>query len=115
MSNGRPRLLLLLILVAGATVPVPARASGGEVLRAALPPGINMENRLCVRLTAEGQVRNCLFSRTEWDARALLRGGGSDDQLAELVRDCVWAKAPAHGIGSDNFTRPDRAMHQIGG
>jgi cyclic pyranopterin phosphate synthase len=70
-------------------------------------------NRL--RLTAEGQVRNCLFSTVEWDARAILRGGGSDDQLAELVRDCVWAKAPAHGIGSDDFVRPERAMHQIGG
>ena len=40
-------------------------------------------NRL--RLTAEGQVRNCLFSTVEWDARALLRGGGSDDEIAALV------------------------------
>lgn len=70
-------------------------------------------NRL--RLTAEGQVRNCLFSTSEWDARAILRGGGSDDDLASLVRDCVRAKAPAHGIGSDDFARPDRAMYQIGG
>jgi cyclic pyranopterin phosphate synthase len=68
-----------------------------------------------LRLTAEGQVRNCLFSTTEWDARALLRGGGSDDQIADLVRDCIWAKAPAHGIGSDDFVRPERAMYQIGG
>jgi len=68
-----------------------------------------------LRLTAEGQVRNCLFSTTEWDARALLRGGGSDDQIADLVRDCVWAKARAHGIGSDEFVRPERAMYQIGG
>ncbi len=70
-------------------------------------------NRL--RLTAEGQVRNCLFSTTEWDARAILRGGGSDDQLASLVRECVWAKAAAHGIGGDDFTPPQRAMYQIGG
>jgi GTP 3',8-cyclase len=68
-----------------------------------------------LRLTAEGHVRNCLFSSKEWDARALLRGGGTDDQIAELVRDCVWAKAPAHGIGSDSFVRPERAMYQIGG
>ena len=68
-----------------------------------------------LRLTAEGQVRNCLFSTTEWDARALLREGGSDDQIADLVRDCVWAKAPAHGIGSEDFVRPERAMYQIGG
>jgi cyclic pyranopterin phosphate synthase len=68
-----------------------------------------------LRLTAEGQVRNCLFSTREWDARRLLREGGSDDEIAELVRDCVWAKAPAHGIGGVNFVRPERAMYQIGG
>ena len=68
-----------------------------------------------LRLTAEGQVRNCLFSTREWDARQLLREGGSDDEIADLVRDCVWAKAPAHGIGSDDFVRPERAMYQIGG
>jgi cyclic pyranopterin phosphate synthase len=68
-----------------------------------------------LRLTAEGQVRNCLFSTREWDARALLRGNGTDDEIVSLVRDCVWAKAPAHGIGSDDFVRPERAMYQIGG
>jgi cyclic pyranopterin phosphate synthase len=68
-----------------------------------------------LRLTAEGQVRNCLFSTKEWDARRLLREGGSDDEIADLVRDCVWAKAPVHGIGSDEFVRPERAMYQIGG
>jgi cyclic pyranopterin phosphate synthase len=70
-------------------------------------------NRL--RVTAEGQVRNCLFSTVEWDARALLRGGGTDDELRELVRDSVAAKAAAHGIGSADFQRPERAMYQIGG
>jgi cyclic pyranopterin phosphate synthase len=73
------------------------------------------ENCDRLRLTAEGQVRNCLFSTVEWDARALLRGGGSDDEIAQLVRDCVWAKAPAHGIGNADFVRPERAMYQIGG
>lgn len=68
-----------------------------------------------LRLTAEGQVRNCLFSTVEWDARALLRSGASGDEIAQLVRDCVWAKAPAHGIGSEGFVRPERAMYQIGG
>jgi cyclic pyranopterin phosphate synthase len=68
-----------------------------------------------LRLTAEGQVRNCLFSTAEWDARALLRGGGTDDELADVIRDCVLAKAPAHGIGSAEFVRPERAMYQIGG
>ena len=70
-------------------------------------------NRL--RLTAEGQVRNCLFSTVEWDARQLLRAGGSDDELRDLVRDCIAAKAQAHGIGGDEFLRPERAMYQIGG
>jgi cyclic pyranopterin phosphate synthase len=70
-------------------------------------------NRL--RLTAEGKVRNCLFSTVEWDARAVLRGGGSDDDLAELVRDCIWNKKPGHGIDSDQFVKPQRAMYQIGG
>jgi cyclic pyranopterin phosphate synthase len=70
-------------------------------------------NRL--RITAEGQVRNCLFSTVEWDARKILRGGGSDDELAELVRACIQAKKPGHGIDSPEFVRPERAMYQLGG
>lgn len=70
-------------------------------------------NRL--RLTAEGQIRNCLFSETEWDARALLRGSASDDQLRQIMRDCVTAKHAAHGIGESDFQKPERAMYQIGG
>jgi cyclic pyranopterin phosphate synthase len=70
-------------------------------------------NRL--RITAEGQVRNCLFSTQEWDARALLRGGGSDADLADLVRACVGAKKTGHGSDSPGFVRPRRAMFQIGG
>jgi len=70
-------------------------------------------NRL--RLTAEGQVRNCLFSTVEWDARELLRGGGTDKQIAELVRACVAAKKPGHGMDEPDFLRPEKAMYQIGG
>jgi cyclic pyranopterin phosphate synthase len=70
-------------------------------------------NRL--RITAEGQVRNCLFSTVEWDARALMRGGSSDDELCELLRDCIWNKQPAHGVGEADFVKPARAMYQIGG
>lgn len=70
-------------------------------------------NRL--RITAEGQVRNCLFSSVEWDARAVMRGGGSDRQLIDLVRDCVGAKKPGHGIDEPDFLRPARPMYQIGG
>ena len=70
-------------------------------------------NRL--RLTADGKVRNCLFSTVEWDARAVLRSGGSDEALAALVQDCVGAKKAGHGIDSSEFVRPERAMYQIGG
>jgi cyclic pyranopterin phosphate synthase len=70
-------------------------------------------NRL--RLTAEGQIRNCLFSTEEWDARAVLRGGGSDEDLIELIRASIGAKRAGHGINSDEFIKPQRAMYQIGG
>ncbi|MBX9787975.1 MAG: GTP 3',8-cyclase MoaA [Pirellulales bacterium] len=70
-----------------------------------------------LRLTAEGKLRNCLFSTTEWDARAILRGGRADVDtlLTTLVRDCVREKRRAHGINTDEFIRPERAMYQIGG
>lgn len=68
-----------------------------------------------LRMTAEGQFRNCLFSTTEWDARHVLRGGGSDQDLRQLVVDCVRAKKAGHGIDSPDFLRPERAMYQIGG
>lgn len=70
-------------------------------------------NRL--RLTAEGKMRNCLFSTTEWDIRELLRSDGTDEQIMQRVRDCVSAKKAGHGIDSDSFERPERAMYQIGG
>ncbi|MBS0208696.1 MAG: GTP 3',8-cyclase MoaA [Planctomycetes bacterium] len=70
-------------------------------------------NRL--RLTAEGQLRNCLFSLEEWDARHVIRAGGSDAQLARLLRDCVAQKRAGHGINSDEFRRPERSMYEIGG
>jgi len=70
-------------------------------------------NRL--RFTAEGQLRNCLFSHEEWDARALLRGGADDVEIARLIRACVAAKKRGNGIDSPEFHRPERAMYQIGG
>lgn len=70
-------------------------------------------NRL--RITAEGQVRNCLFSIAEWDAREIMRRGGTDDELIQLLHDCIAAKKPGHGIDSPDFVKPDRAMYQIGG
>lgn len=72
-----------------------------------------------LRLTADGQFRNCLFSTTEWDVRAVLRGDGTerdgDEAVADLLHACVRAKRAAHGIGSPEFERPERAMYQIGG
>ncbi len=74
-------------------------------------------NRL--RLTAEGQIRNCLFSDVGWDARALLRAdtinGASDADLGRLLHDCVSAKQQAHGISDNDFQKPNLAMYQIGG
>ena len=70
-------------------------------------------NRL--RLTAEGKVRNCLFATAEWDARALMRGAGSDLEVLQLVRECIAAKKAGHGMDAPDFIRPQRAMYQIGG
>lgn len=70
-------------------------------------------NRL--RLTADGKVQNCLFSSRQWDARAVLRAGGTQQQLAQLIRAAVHAKQKAHGADDGEFARSDRPMHQIGG
>jgi cyclic pyranopterin phosphate synthase len=68
-----------------------------------------------LRLTADGQLRNCLFSTVEWDARGLMRAGGDDEGLAAMIRECVAGKRAAHGIDTPAFVRPVRAMYQIGG
>jgi cyclic pyranopterin phosphate synthase len=68
-----------------------------------------------VRLTADGQIRNCLFASTETDLRTELRSGASDDQLADLWRTAVAAKLPGHGISDPGFLQPARPMSAIGG
>jgi cyclic pyranopterin phosphate synthase len=68
-----------------------------------------------VRLTAEGMFRNCLFAVHETDLRAVLRAGGSDDDLAAAIAADVGTKWAGHSIGQVNFIRPDRSMSQIGG
>ena len=68
-----------------------------------------------VRLTADGQVRNCLFARTESDLRGPLRAGAGDAELAEAWRRAVAAKLPGHGINDPSFLQPDRPMSAIGG
>ncbi len=68
-----------------------------------------------VRLTADGQVRNCLFAREESDLRGPLRAGADDAEIAERWRAAVAAKLPGHGINDPGFLQPDRPMSAIGG
>jgi cyclic pyranopterin phosphate synthase len=70
-------------------------------------------NRL--RLTAEGQFRNCLFALDETDLRGPLRAGASDRDLAALIRQGVWAKWSGHRINDADFVQPERSMSMIGG
>jgi cyclic pyranopterin phosphate synthase len=67
------------------------------------------------RLTADGQVRNCLFARQETDLRTLMRAGADDDALEAAWRAAMWAKAAGHGINDPDFVQPDRPMSAIGG
>ena len=68
-----------------------------------------------VRLTAEGQFRTCLFSTSEFDLRAMLRGDATDDALAAEIKRAVGTKWAGHAIGNVTFVRPKRSMSQIGG
>ncbi|HEY3033996.1 MAG TPA: GTP 3',8-cyclase MoaA [Streptosporangiaceae bacterium] len=68
-----------------------------------------------VRLTADGQVRNCLFARTESNLRDPMRSGASDDDLAGIWRRAVAVKLPGHGINEPGFLQPTRPMSAIGG
>ena len=68
-----------------------------------------------VRLTADGQVRNCLFARSESDLRGPLRAGADDAELAAAWRRAVAVKLPGHGINDPSFLQPDRPMSAIGG
>ena len=68
-----------------------------------------------IRLTADGQIRTCLFSLKEYDFRAAMRGGASDEEIAELLRAAVLRKEPGHLINSPYFRQPARGMSAIGG
>lgn len=68
-----------------------------------------------VRLTADGQVRNCLFATGETDLRTALRDGATDDELAQIFRESIGAKLPGHGINEPHFLQPPRPMSAIGG
>jgi len=67
------------------------------------------------RLTADGQIRSCLFSSDETDLRGLLRTGADDDALEAAWRATMWGKPAGHGINGPDFVQPDRPMSAIGG
>lgn len=70
-----------------------------------------------LRLTADGQLRNCLFSNSEFDLMPALRGNDDDVDVAieRILRACVWSKLPGHAIDDPGFLQPARGMNAIGG
>jgi len=68
-----------------------------------------------IRLTADGQIRTCLFSLQEYDFRRAMRDGAGDEMIVEMLRAAVWRKEPGHLINSPYFKQPDRGMSAIGG
>jgi cyclic pyranopterin phosphate synthase len=68
-----------------------------------------------LRLTADGALRNCLFSDREIPVGAMLRQGAGDAELTLAFREAVWSKFPGHGISEPGFLQPARSMSMIGG
>lgn len=68
-----------------------------------------------IRLTADGQIRNCLFAREESDLLGLMRSGGSDEDVARMLRQNIEGKRAGHGIDAPGFLQPERPMSAIGG
>jgi cyclic pyranopterin phosphate synthase len=83
------------------------------VIAAVTEPFCDTCNRL--RLTAEGQVRSCLFALEETDLRGPMREGASDAELVALIRGDVWRKWSGHRIDHADFVQPARSMSMIGG
>jgi len=67
------------------------------------------------RITADGKLRNCLFSLDETDVKAMLRTGVPDSEIAQAIRDSIAAKKEGHEINTARFIQPDRPMYSIGG
>jgi cyclic pyranopterin phosphate synthase len=104
----------------GDTGPAPAERfrfldGNGEIglISSVTQPFCGTCNRL--RLTADGAIRNCLFSDDEHAVRDVMRLGGSDEDLALLLRQAVWSKFPGHAINEPGFLHPVRSMSMIGG
>jgi cyclic pyranopterin phosphate synthase len=68
-----------------------------------------------IRLTAEGELRTCLFSMRETDLREPMRAGATDDELERIIRDAVWRKELKHHVNEPGFVPPPRTMSAIGG
>jgi cyclic pyranopterin phosphate synthase len=68
-----------------------------------------------IRLTSDGKIRNCLFAIDEFDVRGVMRSGGSDSEIADVVRRAVHAKWEGHEINTARFIKPIRPMYAIGG
>jgi cyclic pyranopterin phosphate synthase len=68
-----------------------------------------------IRMTADGKLRTCLFSADETNLKELIRGKASDEDIVKAIEDAVLVKEPGHKINLDDFERPQRAMHAIGG
>src|SRR5437867_669025 len=83
------------------------------VIASVTEPFCDTCNRL--RLTAEGQVRACLFALEETDLRGPMRDGASDEELEALIRTTVWRKWSGHRINHADFVQPARSMSMIGG
>jgi cyclic pyranopterin phosphate synthase len=88
------------------------RGTAGFIASVSRPFCLNC-NR--IRLTADGKLRYCLFALEETDVKGLLRGGASDGQIAEALRETVRRKWLGHEINSARFVAPPRAMYAIGG
>ena len=68
-----------------------------------------------IRMTADGKLRTCLFSTNEHNLKELIRGGANDEEIEKKIRAALVIKEPGHKINLDDFERPTRAMHAIGG
>jgi cyclic pyranopterin phosphate synthase len=68
-----------------------------------------------IRITADGQLRTCLFATEETDLRAVIRSSANDIELAHVIRQAVWHKELKHYIGDKRFKRANRSMSRIGG
>ena len=95
------------------TDPATGRTGKVGIIASVSHPFCSTCNR--VRLTADGQLRSCLFAIEETDLRGLLRGGADDTAIEAAWRTAMWGKPAGHGINDPNFVQPARPMSAIGG